>query len=199
MPAKRPAIPTVVRNAVLDEYSHRCAVCGGDRPHLHHINEKPKDNDQMNLLPLCPNCHLRDQHNPTRRVDAAKLRIFRLHKDPSILKPGFHPIFLRQAFLEHIEPGEASTTEIEDQAKELINFVKVLEMGEFYGGKLKELSFPPSRPRIYFLGSGVSTPSYEREERQENQDYRQRLIASRYEMQQLFVEMLRYQGWANVT
>ena len=60
----RTDIPKTVREAVLKEFNHRCAVCGGDRPHLDHIDEDPSNNDPFNLLPLCPNCHIRDRHNP---------------------------------------------------------------------------------------------------------------------------------------
>ena len=85
--------------ALHDEYNHRCAICGSDRPQLHHIDENHANNDLLNLLPLCPNCHLRDQHNPTRKVEVPKLQLFRKYKDPAVLKPQFHPMFIRQQFL----------------------------------------------------------------------------------------------------
>ena len=86
---KRALMPKKLKDDLLDEYDHRCAVCGGDRPHIHHIDEDATNNKLDNLLPLCPNCHLRDQNNPTRKIDIPKLRIFRKYKDPAILKPQF--------------------------------------------------------------------------------------------------------------
>jgi 5-methylcytosine-specific restriction endonuclease McrA len=65
MPQSRAKIPTALREAVLKSYNHRCAICGSDHPQIHHIDENPGNNDELNLLPLCPNCHLTDQHNPT--------------------------------------------------------------------------------------------------------------------------------------
>ena len=192
----REAIPKKLKDALLDEYDHRCAVCGGDRPHVHHIDEDASHNEIHNLLPLCPNCHLRDQHNPTRKIDIPKLQLFRRYKDPSILKPQFHPIFLRQCFLDDVEGGEESISGFERQATELIEFVQSLEMGEFYGKRLIELLGPLRRPFIMSLGPGPD-PHYERQRRLANRDYRQKLIDNREPAKALLVELLRYQGWAN--
>ena len=45
----RENIPKKTKEALLDEYDHRCAICGGDRPHVHHIDENPSNNEI-----LCP-------------------------------------------------------------------------------------------------------------------------------------------------
>ena len=98
----RAPLPKKIRDAVLAEYNHLCAVCGSTGPHVHHIDEDAENNDPQNLLPLCPNCHLRDQHNPTRRHEVGKLRLFRRYRDPAVLLPQFHPIYLRQTYLEEV-------------------------------------------------------------------------------------------------
>ena len=192
----RDSIPKKLKDALLDEYDHRCAVCGGDRPHIHHIDEDATHNELENLLPLCPNCHLRDQHNPTRKIDIPKLQLFRRFKDPSILKPQFHPIYMRQTFLASIEHGDDATAELEAQATELIEFISALEMGEFYSKRLTELIGPLRRAFIMSLGSGPD-PQYERQRRSAHHDYRNKLIANRDSAQALLVELLRYQSWAN--
>lgn len=192
----RESIPKKLRDTLLDEYDHRCAVCGGDRPHVHHIDEDATHNELSNLLPLCPNCHLRDQHNPTRKIDIPKLQIFRKFKDPAVLKPQFHPIYLRQTFLDTIIPGDSSVGEIELLAKELIEFVHVLEMGEFYGKRLKELVGPLQNVFIMSLNAGPD-PHYEKQRRHANQNYREKLISNREPAKALLVELLRYQSWAN--
>ena len=192
----REAIPKKLKDALLDEYDHRCAVCGGDRPHVHHIDEDASHNTLENLLPLCPNCHLRDQHNPTRKIDIPKLQLFRQYKDPAILKPQFHPIYLRQRFLDSVAPGEDSVSDLESQANELIEFIQALEMGGFYGKRLTELVGPLRRAFIMSLGPGPD-PHYERQRRAANSDYRDKLIENRVPAQSLLVELLRYQGWAN--
>jgi hypothetical protein len=135
----RAAVPKKIKDTVLDEYSHRCAVCAGDRPHLHHIDEDNSNNSPMNLLPLCPNCHLRDQHNPTRMIEIGKLRLFREHKDPAILLPQFHPVYTRQLFLHDIEAGSESTDRYIVQAQELTELVAEMEMGTFYAKRINEL------------------------------------------------------------
>jgi hypothetical protein len=139
----REPIPKKIKDAVFDEYNHRCAICGGDRPHLHHIDEDATNNSINNILPLCPNCHLRDQHHPTRRVEISKLRLFREYKDPAILKPQFDPLYKRQLFLDSVEINKEETNLLESYAKELIEFVASLEMGSFYSKRIHELIGEP--------------------------------------------------------
>jgi hypothetical protein len=193
----RETIPKKVKDTLLDEYDHRCAVCGGDRPHVHHIDEDASNNELLNLLPLCPNCHLRDQHNPTRKIDIPKLQLFRKHKDPAILKAQFHPIYLRQRFLDAVSQGDESVSELESQANELIEFIQSLEMGSFYGKRMTDLVAPLRRAFVMSLDPGPD-PRYERQLRSKNSDYRNKLIENREAAQILLVEMLRYQSWANI-
>lgn len=192
----RDSIPKGIRETVLDEYDYRCGVCGGDRPHLHHIDEDATNNVPENLLPLCPNCHLRDQHNPTRKVDIPKLKIFRKYKDPGILKPQFHPIYVRQSFLDDVEVNVEPVEELEKHANELIEFVASLEMGEFYGKRLKELIGKPKMAFIFSLDGGHD-PEFERQMRKSKEQYRQQLIDNNEHAKALLVELLRYQSWAN--
>jgi hypothetical protein len=192
----RESIPKKLRDALLDEYDHRCAVCGGDRPHVHHIDEDSSHNELKNLLPLCPNCHLRDQHNPTRKIEIPKLQLFRKYKDPGILRPQFHPIYLRQAFLQSVTQSEDSVRDLERKAEELIELVQSLEMGEFYGKRLSEQIGPLRRVQLMTL-SEAPDPRYEQLRREANRDYRQKLIANREATEYLLVELLRYQAWAN--
>src|SRR5215217_4223395 len=49
-------IPKVTRDGVLAEFNHRCAICGADKPQVHHIDENPSNNDPTNLIPLCRLC-----------------------------------------------------------------------------------------------------------------------------------------------
>jgi hypothetical protein len=190
----RIGIPKKITEAVLGEYSHRCAICGSDRPHLHHIDEDPSNNDVMNLLPLCPNCHLRDQHNPTHRVDTAKLLLFRRFKDPGILRPQFHPLFTRQAFLAQVAEGDDSVEGLESQATELIEMVQALEMGQFYAKRLSELIAPVHSP--FF---GIIDEHFEAARQQQRvsnaRAYRTKLVSNRESVQALLVELLRFQPW----
>jgi hypothetical protein len=192
----RESIPKKIKDILLDEYNHKCAVCGSDRPHVHHINEDSSDSSINNLLPLCPNCHLSDQHNPTRKIDIPKLQLFRKYKDPVILKPQFHPIYTRQLFLMEVLPGYDSVEVIERQAKELIEFVGVLEMGEFYSKRLVEFIGPLNRAMIMNLGAEPDE-SYNRQVRSANTDYRNKIISNRENAIALLVELLRYQGWVS--
>ncbi|WP_432745970.1 hypothetical protein ABXJ76_08365 [Methylobacter sp. G7] len=192
----RETIPKKTKDALLDEYDHRCAVCGGDRPHLHHIDEDASHNELSNLLPLCPNCHLRDQHNPTRKIEIPKLQLFRKYKDPAILKPQFHPIYTRQLFLETVVSGEEDVGEIQSRVGELVELVQSLEMGEFYGKRLTEFIGPLNRAFTMSLGSSPDL-RFEAQRRTANRDYRQKLIENRESARALLIELLRYQVWAN--
>ena len=135
MAKNRVTIPTAIRESVLKEFSHHCAICGKDSPHIDHIDGDPSNNDPMNLIPLCPNCHLTDKHNPTTPIDSEKLRLFREFRDPTILKPQFQPLFIRMKFLNSIT-DYAKTSDLWNCSGDLFDFVAHLEMGGFYSKKL---------------------------------------------------------------
>lgn len=195
MPVRRVAIPTATKNQVLEEFRHRCAICGADKPHLHHIDENPQNNDPFNILPLCPNCHLTDQHNPTERIPAEILRLFRKFKSPAILSPQFRPLFARLRFLSDVvEVSDAG--ELEASAVELASFVTSLEMGDFYGSKIRDLT---KRVRVHVvmfdLGRGVMTQESKMYSEKKDSEFREALMQHRDEVVALCVELLRYQKW----
>lgn len=192
----RASVPSKTREALFAEYNHRCAIYGSDSPHIHHIDENHSNNDPQNLLPLCPNCHLRDQHNPTRKIEIPKLQLFREYKDPAILKPQFHPLFVRMSFLDSLQPGNDSVQDVEHHAIELIELVQAFEMGSFYGKRLTELIGPPARAFMKTLGSGPDL-RYEQQRREADRRYREKLLGNRVAAQALLIEQLRYQPWAN--
>jgi hypothetical protein len=140
----RKKITKETREKVLEEFNHRCARCGVDHPHLHHIDEDRSNSIVENLIPLCPNCHLTDQHNPTRKIEIEKLQLFRRYKDPAILKPQFHPIFIRMKFINDVKKGSDKTHELDLATRELVSFIKMFEMGRFYSSKIEELIVSPS-------------------------------------------------------
>ena len=188
----RVQIPKKVKDTVLDEFNHRCAICGCDRPHVHHIDEDATNNEIINLIPLCPNHHLSDQHNPTRKIDIEKLKLFRRHKDPAILLPEFHPIFTRSKFLKDIESNYEDINDLEERSESLIKFVSVLNMGEFYGSEL--------RHKIGYVRANISIMAGKDENglsaiEKHRKKYRDKLIENRDESEALLVELLRYQKW----
>jgi hypothetical protein len=191
--SERKNIPRVVKDRVLSEFNHRCAICGADRPQLHHIDENPANNDAQNIIPLCPNCHLIDQHNPTAPVDARKLLMFRLHKDPAILDSQFQPLFARLLFLDSITDDQEGE-EIEARAKELVSFVSNLEMGSFYAKQIETLL--KRRRHIYMWGlyEGPDQRTLA-EMRKHTQEYRELVRDARDKVHALVVELLRYQAW----
>ena len=198
MAKERERIPAKPREQVLKEFNHRCAKCGADRPHLHHIDEDPSNNDPMNLIQLCPNCHLTDQHDPTRLIEPGRLRLFRRHRDPTILTPQFQPLFKRMRFLDEIDlecdeiVQEANTCLF--RALELFSFVSSLEMGAFYGSELGQMLarsystrwVPGTKVRLVFFGE--HDPSWAKE-------YCEQVYSLREPVYELIVELLRYQDW----
>ncbi len=193
MTKERPTIPSVVRKSVMDEYNHHCAICGKERPQMHHIDENPSNNDKLNLIPLCPNCHLTDQHNPTLPMPAEKLRLFRAFKDPTILKPQFHPLFVRMLFLDNIA-NDTDKDELEAKARELMDFVAALEMGDFYSKQIKALVEAPSYMYVLSWGGGPD-PALDAQLRRKAAEYRDQLRIAREKVQALVVELLRFQRW----
>ena len=59
---KRKATSLTLTKAVLKKYNCRCQFCGNDDINileLHHIDEDPSNTTIDNLIPLCPNCHVK--------------------------------------------------------------------------------------------------------------------------------------------
>jgi len=188
-------IPPIVRTQVLAEFNHRCAICGADRPHLHHLDEDPSNHDLNNLIPLCPNCHLTDQHNPAFGISAPILRLFRLFKDPVILSSQFQPLYRRLAFLDQLKtPVDHAAIEL--ATNEVCSFVASLNMGEFYARRIADLLDLPGRvPGIYVSKNGQPSPETVELLRQTDQLYLRHLQDARSAVLDLAVELLRYQGW----
>lgn len=190
MAKTRLQIPKAIRDTVLKEFNHRCAICGTDRPQVHHIDEDPSNNELLNLIPLCPNCHLVDQHNPTTPMDSEKLRLFRQFKDPTILKPQFHPLFVRMKFLGSLT-DKSDASDLHKQVKELRDFVACLEMGAFYSKRIDEM--------LQYPGGSVSDwrdpAAWEEERIRRTKLYRTKLLAAKDEIFSLLVEVLRFQKW----
>jgi len=186
MSTSRPSIPKSLRDRVLNEYNHRCAVCGGDRPHLHHIDEDPTNNVELNLLPLCPNHHLNDQHNPTTKLPVRRLALFRRFKDPQILAPQFAPLYKRVDFLLD-SPHDLHYSESSHAARDLIDFVGSLEMGPYYSKQLEQLI---GEPRRYTYTTGPGEP-----ENTLTTLHQQALLQHSNRCIELIVEQLRYQRW----
>lgn len=187
----RRAVPRKVVDAVMAEYNHRCAICGSPNPHLHHIDEDPSNNAEHNLLPLCPNCHLSDHHDPTKKPDSDRLMLFRRYKDPAILNERFHPLWQRTRFL--LNPDPYTFDQLHKMAEELIQFVSVLEMGNFYGSQLKLLIYKRRAPIVWT----TSTPSsaFQQKEQRERMEYKIMLDNNRERALELIIELLRYQKW----
>jgi hypothetical protein len=191
---ERKSIPKPVRDRVLSEFNYRCAICAADRPQLHHIDENPENNEPLNIIPLCPNCHLTDQHNPTAPVDPRKLSLFRQYKDPAILKSQFHPIFRRLLFLSSIL-DEQPVEEMEAKSLELASFVATLEMGAFYGARVEKLLHRPRYIEVLNFDATYTREEIERKRRR-NQEYREQVRECRNEVEALVIEQLRYQKWS---
>ena len=189
MAKTRKDISPALRNQIHQEYNHRCAICGADRPQIHHIDEDPSNNDPMNLIPLCPNCHLIDQHNPSQPFDPEKLRLFRKYKDPTILFPQFEPLFSRLRYLFMFENLDVKA--LEENSKELVDFVSALKMGDFYSKRIHGLT---TRVKKAYTYSGIAS-SRDLIFNHEADEYKKKLEGNRDRIISLVVELLRYQEW----
>lgn len=195
MVKNRVAIPSAIRQRVLEEFNHRCSICGADRPHIHHLDEDPANNDALNLLPLCPNCHLTDQHSPTANIVPGILKLFRLHKDPVLLSPQFQPLYLRLLFLDDIS-DDGNVVALERAANELVSFVRALKMGDFYAEQVACLvKGDKVTSGSYSLYTGQPSPETARALAAYPPRYRSQLRAAHDAVIRLCVELLRYQDW----
>lgn len=193
----RERITKAVKDQVLGEYDHLCAVCGATKPQLHHIDEDHSNSIPDNLIPLCPNCHLTDQHDPTKMIPIPILKLFRQYRDPAILKPQFVPIFSRFEFLTHLSENDSWDRECEKQTKRLIDFISFQEMGGAYAREISELlpECPYSANLSENLFEEAWKMSYGRNKKEKV--HMNKILKSLPEVLPLIIEMLRYQSWAN--
>lgn len=193
MAKTRLSIPKVVKDGVLKEYNHRCAKCGADRPQVHHIDENPSNNDPLNLMPLCPNCHLTDQHDATNSIPVAKLAFFRRHKHRLILRPQFKAIFRRMEFLQSIRDSD-TVDELERKCKELTALIVEFPMGHFFASELHKLFELPAGPVLVSLDR-IGSKDYADEQREHAEQYRAQLRAAVPKVEELIIELLDHQDW----
>ena len=194
MTKSRKNIPKATKEKILREFNHRCAVCGADRPQLHHIDENPENNDIINIIPLCPNCHLNDQHDPTQSLDSVKLALFRKYKDPHILKPQFHPLFTRLRFLFTL-PDHSDALNLDEKAEELVDFVYEMEMGSFYAKKIAALIRMTHSPTVLAVGNPESERFWKETRENDKRNYLSQIEKVRDQAVGLIIELLRYQNW----
>ncbi len=180
----------------MTEYSHLCAICGAVNPQLHHVDENSENNTPLNLLPLCPNHHLTDQHNPTRKIGSGRLRLFREHKDPAILKPQFEPLYRR---LTALGTSRQDFQTLYDVVRDFLAFVLHLKMGEYYSGRFEKL-IQPTEPKYVsrWEPRGDNSPAT-KEQAVLYAQLANRINDSSVEITNLTVELLRYQNWPDST
>src|SRR6266567_3288459 len=187
MPKNRKKITKAVSDRLLDEYNHLCAICGAPRPQIHHIDEDPANNELLNLLPLCPNHHLTDVHNPTQKMDHLRLHLFRRHRDPQILSPQFEPLFRRLRFL--LVPFDHENDQVlSAHAVDLACFVEHFAMGGYYAARFLNLMEWP-QPKPY------TETEKDRALAENAALYLERLRQNRERVLELAIELLRYQPW----
>lgn len=194
--SSRPRVPKAVRDKVLSEFNHRCAICGRDKPQVHHIDGDKSNNDPMNLLPLCPNHHLTDQHNPTGQWDPGIITLFRQYKDPLILSPQFEPLFNRVRFVDRVQDESISNDELRELIDELCQFVMHLKMGEFYGQKMKTFLKFESSMVLYTLDDIQNSQKMAEVAASDREKYVGQVKKNRDEVYRLAVELVRYQEWS---
>ena len=190
-------LTTALELKVKKQFNHLCAICGKANPHIHHIDGDHYNNDEKNLLPLCPNHHLLDAHSPTDPINPQKLVLFRTYRDPTILLPQFHPVFARMRFVLVFSATDFDAKSFAAKAEELAHFVGHLEMGGFYGEQLKKLlclRAPLPMPVI-----NPSIEYYEAREKEILKLYLSQVESNIAEAVQLIIEQLRFQTWRQIS
>jgi hypothetical protein len=80
-PQNRPKMPASIEFKVLYRSARTCCVCRKkERPiHIHHIDKKPANNSEENLVVLCTICHdeAHTDHKLSKNLTSAKLRTFK--------------------------------------------------------------------------------------------------------------------------
>ena len=119
--------------------------------------------------------------DPTSQLEPKRLVLFRLHKDPTILKPEFEPLSRRLHFLDDIKDSD-NVEELKTKVNELCEFVSLLEMGDFYSKQIEKLTKYPAH--AYTRKLGGPDPEYTAKVQKHHQEYREQL-QTKYSYSQL--------------
>ena len=126
-------MPRKIREAVLKDYYHKCAICDASQPapELHHIDENPSNHDSLNILPLCPNCH-------SSKLNPRILSVFRKYKRREILSVEFEQLFNKATLVFELS-AEDYYPYCYALGEDLVAFVRTFEKGKYYAPKIDKL------------------------------------------------------------
>lgn len=184
MTKKRPSIPKGVEDKVKKEFSHSCGYCDANDPQLHHIDEDPSNNDPLNLIPLCPSCHMNIQHNPFKKADNRVLTLFRKYKKQGLLSSQFELFHEKLTFLDELENLEID--DIEKFSIDLVEFVETLEQGKYYSKKISEIVIQEEISILDVIDSQVDA---------KDQEHKTTLQNRKEDILRLVVDLVQLQPW----
>src|SRR2546428_2821531 len=153
MVGERKKISDHVVAEILETSRRRCCICvalRGDmnekKGQIAHLDRNPSHNDPDNLAFLCLEHHDQYDSRPSQSKGFTPEEVKRYRMIllmglgyPIILAPQFEPLFRRVMFIINIDKSSFDAQDAEAQAKELVLFVSVLEMGSFYGKEIARL------------------------------------------------------------
>lgn len=128
------------------------------------------------------------------RRDPRLLRLFRVHKDPTILVPQFVAIHNRMKFL--YEPELKDFDTLTSGIAELLRFIRELEMGTYYSRKCSSLLALSTFCDMPWSSDQPPPPTEGGDfEAAQTADAREVVARRREEVEGLIVELLRFQHW----
>ena len=129
----RTPIRKKLKETILKEYNHKCAICHANPPppELHHIDENPSNNDPLNILPLCPNCH-------SSKLNPRILSAFRKYKKREILSVEFEQLFDKAAQIFDLSVVDYYPY-CHALGEDLVAFVRTFKKGKYYAPKIDRL------------------------------------------------------------
>ena len=192
---QRSTIPRAVRDNVLKQYKYRCVRCDSTDPQVHHIDKDPSNNNALNLVPLCPNCHLNWFHGAATADKARQLAFFRRYNAKASLSPKFLPLLRRLNFLDEVTE-QSNVKELRTASAELVSFVKALAHGDFYARKISRLlAFEPFIASVSIPYGGSLPQWYIAGMNEQDPRHRRKLRSARTAVYDLVAELLTYQDW----
>ena len=189
MKKKRTTIPKLRKDKILVQFNHQCVVCSAPYHEVHHIDEDPSNHDEDNLIVLCPNCHQGKVHGKSIMITADQLKLYLRNGKKSIFNPIYHILASKIDFLQNDKYLHLTTDDISEKVDDLIEFIKYLNLGEYYSKKLKELLTRDSS--IFF----TSMTDYESNKQWEEIEkaHKEKIKNNKYEATRLVFECLEVQ------
>ncbi|MDD5650054.1 MAG: HNH endonuclease signature motif containing protein [Candidatus Nanoarchaeia archaeon] len=173
------------RDTLLKLFDYKCPICCGNitANDIHHIDGNRDNNDELNLIPICPTCH--QNYHRNHSYDSGIIFLLRKHKNKIVLSPQFKILYDKFSFIYSIvDDYDISVNAV----KNLRDFLKNIGQNEYYSDKINKL-IPCQKGGVFHMGpSGVCKSEIDAHKNGIIQDINYNIKKNKEEIEKLMLE-----------